>query len=99
MLASKPPLRCQAPHANNINRSIDRNHSETTYFSTIDRSMSNEWTYGHASNHNVKQDKAPVPSHVWDVRLKALFPNRNIEKLLPVLRTLYLRRHRRRLLK
>ena len=73
--------------------------SPTTTFSSINVTINNDWideTLVEKSSR--KEDKAPVPTFLWNKRIMASFPNRNgVMKLISAMRNFLIRVCRKRL--
>ena len=70
--------------------------STCTYFEAIDTTISDDWTLVLDNTRSTKEDKAPVPSELWDARLFASFNSANqVARLVAGLRDLCICRYRR----
>ena len=68
----------------------------TTYFPSINVSISNTWTSVLDTARSRKEDKALVPSELWDSRLSLSFNNKaGLIELVNCLRTLCFQQYRR----
>ena len=71
--------------------------STSTTFSSINTTISNDWIDQSLLITSRKEDKATIPTWLWDKRIIDSFPSRNTEPLILALRTLCLLQYRKSL--